>query len=83
MSDEATTIRFGRPLRRQASSNSQVPSMFERNVPSRVAQRVLDDRLRGEVEDGVDLVLGEHPLDQPPVTHVAEHRDAAARRRPG
>ena len=70
-------MRVGRPVRRQASSSSQVPSTFERNVPSGSAQRVLDDGLRREVEDRVDLVLGQHALEQAAVADVAEHGDAA------
>ena len=58
------TITRSAPCSRHASSTSQVPRMLVSNVASGRAVRGPDERLRGEVEDAVDLVLGQRPRDQ-------------------
>ena len=45
--------------------------MLASNVDTGLRLAIVDDRLRGQVDDGVDLVFAEHALQQRLVAHVA------------
>ena len=57
--------------RRQASSSAQVPRMFVSKVEIGLRLAIADDRLGRQVDDRVDLVLAEGPLEHRLVAHVA------------
>ena len=73
-----TTRRRSAPDGRSAGRRRAAPTCPRRwrERAERVAHGVLDDRLRREVEHGVDLVLGQHALDQAAVLDVAAHAHA-------